>query len=101
MGGEQQYPYIRDEFSICIAFVEKNRELIKCQQRAPQREPFSNITEMSSRWTHQEEVDRLKKKREMASQNVALKNDFLSDLEQSYKADNLYLPEFEDIIKEK
>lgn len=99
--GEQQYPYIRDEFSICIAFVEKNRELIKCQQRAPQREPFSNITEMSSRWTHQEEVDRLKKKREMASQNVALKNDFLSDLEQSYKADNLYLPEFEDIIKEK
>lgn len=97
----QQYPYIRDEFSICIAFVEKNRELIKCQQRAPQRGPFSNITEMSSRWTHQEEVDRLKKKRKMASQNVALKNDFLSDLEQSYKADNLYLPEFEDIIKEK
>lgn len=43
----------------------------------------------------------MKKKREMASQNVALKNDFLSDLEQSYKADNLYLPEFEDIIKEK
>ncbi len=55
------YHYVLQEFDDCTLFVEHNIELIQCETGyRGEEDPHTHMEHMQSRWTHQEEVDRLK-----------------------------------------
>ena len=83
---------MKEEYDHIIRFVKKNQEMIQCKTTAPKRGP-SVSTKMSSRWAHQEEVDRLKK-----LQKEGIQEQFDSELEKSYQEGKLYLPELKAVL---
>ena len=86
--------YVRAEYSDIIQFVEKNQLLIQCKTEASKRGPFFK-TEMRSRWTHQEEMDRLKEIWEEGRQEQ-----FNLELEESYREEKLHLSELNKILQD-
>lgn len=93
-----QADYVLQEFDDCLRFVEHNIDLIQCETiYRGEEEPHMHMEHAQSRWTHQEEVDRLralKKKCEEQGEDPA---EFTSELEKSYREGKLYLQEYEDI----
>ena len=90
------------EYDLCLAFVRKNKELIQCEAPMPEKAARRHgvITKMSSRWIHQEEVDRLKALKKQAQQGEADEQVFWDEVTDSYEAGRIYLPECDAVLKE-
>ena len=84
---KQKLDYVTEDFSEIIRFTEKNLELIQCKESTSRKEMTFKITESKSSWIHQNEVDRLKELKEKHADN------FLNQLEKSYREGKIYLPE--------
>ena len=90
------------EYDLCLAFVRKNKELIQCEAPMPDKAARRHgaITKWSSRWIHQEEVDRLKALKKQAQQGEADEQVFWDEVTDSYEAGRIYLPECDAVLKE-
>ena len=92
------YHYVLQEFDDCTLFVEHNIELIQCENGYRGEEDLhAHMEHMQSRWTHQEEVDRLKAMKKKCEEQGGDPAEFTSELEKSYREGKLYLQEYEDI----
>ena len=90
--------YVLQEFDDCTLFVEHNIELIQCENGYRGEEDLhAHMEHMQSRWTHQEEVDRLKAMKKKCEEQGGDPAEFTSELEKSYREGKLYLQEYEDI----
>ena len=85
-------PYVQKEYDVLIAFINKNQEMLKADV-VPFRSGFKVTTKnISQKWSHQDEIDRLLELRKVAPEK------FDQELQESYQAGKLYLQELEVII---
>ena len=85
-------PYVREEYDILIAFINKNQEMLKANI-VPFRPSFKVTTKnISQKWSHQDEIDRLLELRKVAPEQ------FDQELQESYQAGKLYLQELKVIV---
>lgn len=84
--------YVQKEYEILLAFVQKNQELLECDDSLHEPEIIGSFGEDRTIWPHQEEIDRLidLKKKDKAAFEFALK--------ESYSSGKLYLSELKVIL---
>lgn len=57
------------------------------------------MVESKSEWIHQKEVNRLKKLKQLWLNGEIDESTFNDELEKSYQAGNIYLPELNDVLE--
>lgn len=95
----QPFDFVKEEFYDCIHFVEKNLTLIQAEKSNKRSNPSVSVVESKSEWIHQKEVNRLKKLKQLWLNGEIDESTFNDELEKSYQAGNIYLPELNDVLE--
>ncbi|GIO36521.1 hypothetical protein J41TS12_13820 [Paenibacillus antibioticophila] len=84
---------IKEDLATIVEFINKNIEIVKCEQILATNEPRMSST-MSSKFIHQEEVDRLSELYQNAGKDL-----FIKELVESYKNNRISAYEVNELVK--